>query len=177
MTAICSDSLQPGSRSSSPASPSSPSAAEKWLSSRPRWTPPACWSKLERRYDESRESGVVGRKSEDESIVAEPLFGSNEPTGRPNHLSRLTTHDSRLTNFEAENTMPTLYVRQFTRDELVQRIGRLEQVAGVRLIEHGDGMERGVRLLEFRTGSGFSFDVLVDRAMDIGRCEHDGRAF
>ena len=38
------------------------------------------------------------------------------------------------------------------------------------------GMERGVRVLEFRTGSGFSFDVLVDRAMDIGRCEHDGRA-
>ena len=72
--------------------------------------------------------------------------------------------------------MPTLYGRQFTRDELVQRIGRLEQVAGVRLVEHGDGMERGVRLLEFRTGSGFSFDVLVDRAMDIGRCEHDGRA-
>src|SRR5215217_8547767 len=107
MTAICSDSLQPGSRSSSPASPSSPSAAEKWLSSRPRWTPPASWSKLERRYDESRESGVVGRKSEDESIVAETLFGSNEPTGRPNHLSRLTTYD-----FVTENTMPTLYGRQ-----------------------------------------------------------------
>ena len=25
-------------------------------------------------------------------------------------------------------------------------------------------------------GHGFAFDVLVDRAMDIGRCEHDGRA-
>ena len=72
--------------------------------------------------------------------------------------------------------MPTLWGRQFTREELMQRIGRLEQVAGVRLVERGDGMERGVRVLEFRTGSGFSFDVLVDRAMDIGRCEHDGRA-
>ena len=72
--------------------------------------------------------------------------------------------------------MPTLWGKQFTREELMQRIGRLEQVAGVRLVEHGDGMERGVRVLEFRTGSGFSFDVLVDRAMDIGRCEHDGRA-
>lgn len=38
----------------------------------------------------------------------------------------------------------------------------------------GDGMERDVRLLEFRTGSGFSFDVVVDRAFDIGRCELNG---
>jgi hypothetical protein len=72
--------------------------------------------------------------------------------------------------------MPTLWGRQFTRNELMQRVGRLEQVAGVRLVEHGDGTERGVRVLEFRTGTGFSFDVLVDRAMDIGRCEHNGRA-
>src|ERR671911_39147 len=75
-----------------------------------------------------------------------------------------------------EEPMPTLWGRQFTREELMQRVGRLEQVAGVRVVEHGDGMERGVRVLEFRTGSGFSFDVLLDRAMDIGRCEHDGRA-
>lgn len=40
----------------------------------------------------------------------------------------------------------------------------------------GDGTERGVRLLEFRTGSGFSFDVLVDRGFDIGRCELAGRS-
>jgi hypothetical protein len=73
-------------------------------------------------------------------------------------------------------TMPTLWGKHYTREELLQRVGRLEQVAGVRLVERGDGTERGVRVLEFRTGSGFSFDVIVDRAMDIGRCEHDGRA-
>ena len=72
--------------------------------------------------------------------------------------------------------MPMLWGRRFTREELMQRIGRLEQVAGVRLVEQDDGLERGVRVLEFSTGSGFRFDVLVDRAMDIGRCEHDGRA-
>ena len=72
--------------------------------------------------------------------------------------------------------MPTLWGKQYTRDELMQRIGRLEQVAGVRLVDRGDGTERGVRVLEFRTGAGFSFDILVDRAMDVGRCEHDGRA-
>ena len=41
----------------------------------------------------------------------------------------------------------------------------------MRLVELGDGVERGVRVLEFRTGTGFAFDVLVDRAFDIGRCE------
>ena len=46
----------------------------------------------------------------------------------------------------------------------------------MRLVTLGDGVERGVRVLEFRTGSGFAFDVLVDRALDIGRCEHAGRA-
>jgi hypothetical protein len=62
------------------------------------------------------------------------------------------------------------------RSELMRRVGRLDQVAGVRLVTLGDGVERGVRVLEFRTGTGFEFDVVVDRAFDIGRCEHAGRA-
>jgi uncharacterized protein DUF4432 len=62
------------------------------------------------------------------------------------------------------------------RAELLRRVGRLEQVAGVRLVTLGDGAERGVRVLEFRTGTGFAFDVIVDRAFDVGRCEHAGRA-
>jgi hypothetical protein len=40
----------------------------------------------------------------------------------------------------------------------------------------GDGVERGIRLLEFRTGTGLRFTVLVDRALDIADCEHKGRA-
>jgi hypothetical protein len=58
----------------------------------------------------------------------------------------------------------------------MRRLGRLEQAAGVRLVTLSDGIERGVRVLEFRTGTGFEFDVLVDRAFDIGRCEHAGRS-
>jgi hypothetical protein len=30
-------------------------------------------------------------------------------------------------------------------------------------------------VLEFRTGTGFAFDVLVDRCFDVGRCELGGR--
>ncbi|MGE5274020.1 MAG: aldose 1-epimerase family protein [Verrucomicrobiota bacterium] len=72
--------------------------------------------------------------------------------------------------------MTDLYGSNWSRLELARRVGRLEQVAGVRLVTLGDGAERGVRLLEFRTGTGFAFDVVVDRAFDIGRCEHGGRA-
>ena len=72
--------------------------------------------------------------------------------------------------------MPELHGQRYSRSELSRRVGRLEQAAGVRLVTLGDGVERGVRVLEFRTGTGFEFDVVVDRAFDIGRCEHAGRA-
>jgi hypothetical protein len=72
--------------------------------------------------------------------------------------------------------MPFLNGKAATRRELMRRVGRLEQVAGVRLVTLGDGIERGVRVLEFRTGTGYAFDVLVDRSMDVGRCELNGRS-
>jgi Domain of unknown function (DUF4432) len=72
--------------------------------------------------------------------------------------------------------MPSIKGAAMTRRELMRRVGRLEQLAGVRLVTLGDGIERGVRVLEFRTGTGFSFDVLVDRSMDVGRCELNGRS-
>ena len=65
--------------------------------------------------------------------------------------------------------MVSLWGRPWTRRELLARVGRLDQVAGVQLVEAGDGAERGVRLLRFTVGSGFGFDVLVDRGFDIGR--------
>jgi hypothetical protein len=71
--------------------------------------------------------------------------------------------------------MPELFGARYTRAELLRRVGRLEQAAGVRLVTLGDGQERGVRVLEFRTGSGFAFDVVADRSFDVGRCEFRGQ--
>ena len=65
--------------------------------------------------------------------------------------------------------MVSLWGRQWSRDDLLARVGRLEQIAGVQLLEAGDGAERGVRLLRFATGAGFEFEVLIDRGFDIGR--------
>ena len=70
-----------------------------------------------------------------------------------------------------------LWGSEISRRDLMRRIGRLDQVAGVRLVTLGDGSERSVRVLEFRTGRGFEFDVVVDRAFDIGRCDYKGQAF
>lgn len=68
--------------------------------------------------------------------------------------------------------MPAIPGGTLTRRDLMRRVGRLDQVAGVRLVTLGDGIERGVRVLEFRTGTGFAFDVLVDRASTLvaARC-------
>jgi hypothetical protein len=67
-----------------------------------------------------------------------------------------------------------LYSKAFTRQDIVRRCGSHKQFFGVRLYEMGDGAARGVRTLEFRTGSGLRFSVLVDRAFDIGDAEFQG---
>lgn len=71
--------------------------------------------------------------------------------------------------------MPELFGTSYRRAELLRRIGRLGQLAEVRLVTLGDGLARGVRVLEFRTGSGFAFDVLVDRSFDVGTCQLGGK--
>ncbi len=72
--------------------------------------------------------------------------------------------------------MPHLYGETLDRRALERRTGSLSQFAGVRLMELGDGVERGLRLLEFRTGTGLRFTVLPDRAFDIADCEFGGAA-
>lgn len=72
--------------------------------------------------------------------------------------------------------MVDLFSKSMTRRDVAERSGMLSQFAGVRLMTLGDGVERGIRMLEFRTGSGLRFTVLVDRAMDIADCEHNGRS-
>jgi hypothetical protein len=72
--------------------------------------------------------------------------------------------------------MVNLFVQTLTRREVAERCGALSQLAGVRLMTLGDGVERDLRMLEFRTGSGLRFTVLVDRAFDIADCEFKGHA-
>ena len=72
--------------------------------------------------------------------------------------------------------MANLYGRPLNAASLAARAGSLSQFGGVRLVSCEDGVERGMRLLEFHTGSGLCFSVMPDRAMDIADLSHAGRA-
>jgi hypothetical protein len=70
--------------------------------------------------------------------------------------------------------MVELYGLNWTLQELLQRVGRVSQLGGVRLGDLADGNSRGVRTAEFETGSGFGFQVLLDRGMDICAAKFHG---
>jgi hypothetical protein len=72
--------------------------------------------------------------------------------------------------------MVELFGKTLTRQQTAARAGMLSQFAGVRLMTLADGVERGVRMLEFRTGTGLRFTALVDRALDIADCDYRGQA-
>lgn len=72
--------------------------------------------------------------------------------------------------------MPQLFDQDLTQLDLARRSGSLAAYGGVRLMELADGLERGVRLLEFRSGTGLRLTVLVDRAFDICELEYKGQS-
>jgi hypothetical protein len=72
--------------------------------------------------------------------------------------------------------MVTLYGREHTPDQLRRRVGHMDQLAGIKPVEGADGLERGNRIFEVWTGSGLTFQVQADRALDICACRHKGVA-
>lgn len=69
-----------------------------------------------------------------------------------------------------------LYGQELTRREVAALSGDLSQFAGVRLVTLADGAEAGQRVLEFRSGTGLRFTLMVDRCLDIGSCDYNGMA-
>ena len=70
--------------------------------------------------------------------------------------------------------MVELFGRKRPRSEIDERTGALAQVAGVELLEYADGPERGVRVLDFRTGAGLSFRIAIDRGFDLLAADYRG---
>jgi hypothetical protein len=74
-----------------------------------------------------------------------------------------------------ENTrevdLPELFGRRLSRTGLERCGGYLSQFGGVRLLVSDNCPSRGVRLVEFRTGTGFSFEVAVDREIEAFRAQ------
>ncbi len=67
-----------------------------------------------------------------------------------------------------------LYGSDYTRSELLRRVGHLRQVAGIEPITLNHGHSRDVRILDVRTGSGLRFAPMIDRGFDVGYCEFKG---
>ena len=70
--------------------------------------------------------------------------------------------------------MVTLFDREWSKDELLARVGQMDQLAGIGLMESQDGKARGCRILDVWTGTGLRFQVNAERALDISSCEYKG---
>lgn len=68
----------------------------------------------------------------------------------------------------------TLYGKNWTRRELEARIGRLEQIGGIRQFKLTEGTEADVELIQVRTGAGLTYYVSPMRCLDISLTEFGG---
>ncbi len=63
--------------------------------------------------------------------------------------------------------MPFLWGRNYTRAELMERIGDISQVGGVRSYRIDGGPGDGLAIVQLDTGAGLRFTVVPGRALDI----------
>ncbi len=70
--------------------------------------------------------------------------------------------------------MATLWGRNWTKRELLERVGDIGQIAEVRKSTLADGNSTGVDVFDFTTGSGFAFTVAAGRAMDVTAASYNG---
>jgi len=72
--------------------------------------------------------------------------------------------------------MAVLFGKNFTKKELLERVGDISQIGGAKQIRLAGGPFEGVEAVEFRTGTGFSFLAVPGRGLDITSVEHNGRS-
>jgi hypothetical protein len=72
--------------------------------------------------------------------------------------------------------MAMLFNREWTKSELLSRVGQMDQLAGIRMVEAVDGKSRGCRILDVWTGTGLRFQINAERALDISNCEFKGQS-
>lgn len=72
--------------------------------------------------------------------------------------------------------MPQLFGRTLSRRDVDRHTAGPLALFGVELLTLADGAERGVRVVEFRSGTGLVFRIMVERALDLGTIEYRGAA-
>jgi hypothetical protein len=72
--------------------------------------------------------------------------------------------------------MPLLFDKQYQKYKLMQYIGNISQIGGLKHYELASGVGKGVGAVDFKTGTGFEFTVLLDRGMDISEARYNGQS-
>lgn len=72
--------------------------------------------------------------------------------------------------------MASIYGQEYTRRELMKKVGDISQLSGARRCTLESGWSRGVNAVDVKTGGGLSFTVLPDRGMDIAWADYKGIA-
>lgn len=67
-----------------------------------------------------------------------------------------------------------LFGEEFTKKEILRRVGDISQIGGVRSYTLNSGKAKGVDAYEINTGAGLRFTLLRDRCMDIGWADFNG---
>ncbi|MCY4438224.1 MAG: aldose 1-epimerase family protein [Chloroflexi bacterium] len=70
--------------------------------------------------------------------------------------------------------MPTLWNSAFTREELLSRVGSMDQVGGARRLRWEEGPEDAMLAAEMRTGSGLNLWITPTRGLDVAHAEYNG---
>lgn len=60
-----------------------------------------------------------------------------------------------------------LYGRHWTRREIEQYVGRIDQIGGVTRFQQSEGYAGGTEIARVRTGAGLSYDVTLNKGFDI----------
>ena len=63
--------------------------------------------------------------------------------------------------------MSFLDEQDWTKESLLRYVGHMDQIAGIKLVEDGDGKGRGSRILQVWTGTGLCFHVLAGRGLRL----------
>ena len=70
--------------------------------------------------------------------------------------------------------MPMLFGRDYNRQQLMELVGDMSQLAGARRAELVEGNERGAGLVEVFNASGLCFSILPGRSLDIASAHYKG---
>jgi hypothetical protein len=70
--------------------------------------------------------------------------------------------------------MAGIFGKKLGKQEILRRVGDIEQLAQITSVELKEGDGNGVRALDVRNGSGLHFMVLADRGLDISMADING---